>query len=413
VLPGRQPLSSGGWFESGGLRLLVSAVLAQGTISVAEMGVPTLGPLLKDAFGLSTVGIGLLVAAINLGRVTGSLPSGHLVDRLGEAPAFLFGGLGVAAAMALAALAPVEGLLLGALFCLGVFASSATPAGARLVSRTVARHRAGLALGIRQAAVPGGALIAALILPSLALAHGVRPAMLIAAAFPVVGAVVAYAVTRAHRLPHESWEPGRSREALRSRPLRFAIAWAVFFISGQYAIVTYLVLGLNTEAGFSLRLGALMLTFCQVGGIVGRIGWGRASDLVPGGPRTVLMAITAIGCATALLVAVSDAFAPPVFVALVSFLVGATMIGWQGAWMNLIAEISPPRRIGTTIGTGLSFQGIGQVLWPPFLGAIAALSGSFTYLWLTLAAILATSLLFLWQLEPHGAAFGEGSLDAR
>jgi MFS family permease len=384
-----------------GTRLLVSAVLAQATVSVAEMGVPTIGPLIKNTFGLTTVWVGLLVASINAGRVAGSFPAGHLVDRIGEAPAFLGGGLGVAVAVALAAVSPNRGALLAALFCLGIFASSATPAGARLVSRTVATSSLGLALGARQAAVPAGALVAALALPALALAHGVRTAMLIAAVFPICGAVIAYLGARPYPFPRVKWEAGHSLAVLRSRPLRYAIGWAVLFVSGQYAIVTYLVLSLNSESHFSLGLAALMLTFSQVGGIIGRIAWGRASDLVPGGPRTVLIAISATGATAAALLATSDLVYSPVLVALVSFLVGTTLVGWQGAWMNLIARISPAERMGTTVGTGLAFQGIGQVVWPPLLGIIAALSGSFAVLWLSLAAVLASSLVLLWRLGPH------------
>jgi MFS family permease len=385
----------------GGVRLLVSAVVAQATVSVAEMGVPTIGPMIKDAFGLTTVGVGLLVAALNTGRIGGSFPSGHFVDRFGEAPAFLFGGAGLSAGMVLAALAPSEALLLAALFVCGVFASSATPAGARLVSRTVASGDLGLALGARQAAVPAGALIAALILPALALSHGVQTALLVAAVFPLIGALVAFLGARKHPMPRDDWAQRRSFSLLRSRPLRYAIGWAALFVSGQYAIITFLVLSLRAETHFSIELAALMLTLSQVGGIVGRIAWGRASDIVPGGPREVLIVISAVGAATACLLASAGLFPSPIFFGAVSFLVGTTLVGWQGAWMNLLAELSPAHRMGTTVGTGLTFQGFGQVLWPPLLGLVAALSGGFTALWLTLAAVLACSLLLLWRLGDY------------
>ena len=394
------PSSAAATVRVGGVRLLVSAVVAQTTVSVAEMGVPTIGPLIKDAFGLTTVGVGLLVAALNTGRIGGSFPSGHFVDRFGEAPAFLLGGAGLSAAMVGAAMAPSEAVLLAALFVCGLFASSATPAGARLVSRTVASGSLGLALGARQAAVPAGALIAALILPALALAHGVRTALLVAAVFPLAGAMIAFLGARKHPMPHDDWAQRRSFSLLRSRPLRYAIGWAALFVSGQYAIITFLVLSLGAETHFSIELATVMLTLSQVGGIVGRIAWGRASDLVPGGPRAILIAISVVGALTACLLATAGLFPSPFFLGAVSFLVGTTLVGWQGAWMNLLAELSPADRMGTTVGTGLTFQGFGQVLWPPLLGVVAALSG-FTALWLTLAVVLGCSLLLLWRLGDY------------
>jgi MFS transporter, ACS family, aldohexuronate transporter len=381
----------------GGGRLLVSAVVAQATVSIAEMGVPTIGPLIKEIFGLTTVGVGLLVAAINMGRIGGAFPSGRLADRFGEASAFLVGGFGLALAMGAAAGAWSATALLGALFVCGIFASSATPAGARLVSRTIARGHVGLALGLRQAAVPVGGLTAALILPPLATAYGVRMALLVAGIFPAVGALIAFLGVRHHERPRRRPHRERLLGVLGAPELRAAVAWAVLFISGQYAIVTFLVLSLKAEMGFSLGLAVAMLILAQVGGIVGRICWGMLSDTASGGPRAVLIAISIVGTASACLLAAAPLWPSAVFLGIVSFLIGTTLIGWQGAWMKLLADLSPPHRMGTTVGSGLAFQGIGQVAWPPLLGLVAVLSGGFVALWLTLAAILACSSVLLMR----------------
>lgn len=392
--------------------LVATAVLAQVSVSIVEMGVPTLVPFLKQSFGLSVAGVGLLVACLNGGRVLGSWPAGLLADRIGEPPVMVAACTGVAVFVSLSTLAAGPLGAGVALACLGVFAGAAAPAGSRFVLSAFGRRRRGLPMGLRQSAVPLGGLIAAFALPFIADRWGLRAALLVAGGACLGGGVLVALLARlsAGRRLSKTWRPrpaidvplaADSRPAARTRTprpgvsdgnVRLVIAWGVLFIGGQYALVSYLVLDLVRTVGLTLATASLMLVVAQLGGIAGRIGWGVVSDLrFASRRRPPLLALNAIACVAAFSMAALGRGEPVSLIALISFLAGATMIGWQGVWMSLISELYPPAMMGRAIGYGLTFTNVAIVAWPPVFGLIADRTGGFTASWVVLGGALCVS----------------------
>lgn len=374
-------------------RLLIVAVVAQGTISFVELGVPVIAPFIKDGLDLSAAAIGLAVAAVNMGRILGSIPFGRVADRLGERLVILLGGIGVAVFAALAALGTYGLLVVGLVLC-GAFAGSSSPAGAKLIAGAFDRGRRGFPLGIRQASIPLGALLATALLPALAAAAGWRWTLAAAALVPLAGAGVAVLLARG------SWrEPGSDartslRTVARDRDILLAGLWTLIFAGGQYAILTYLVIDL-TGRGIALSAAVIMLGLATAGGIVGRLGLGWISDVAFSGRRLPgLLAVTATGAAVSLALAVSD-HAPLSVIGALAVLSGVSLIGWQGLWVALVSELAPPDAAATALGFGLTFTNVGIVLWPPAFGLIADLSGGFEASWIVLAIALGLSLAVL------------------
>nr|MBA2516230.1 MFS transporter [Solirubrobacterales bacterium] len=64
--------------------ILAVGVAAQASLSAVTMGLPALAPALRDAFGLSLVQVGLLLASVNWGSVLTLIAWGALADRIGE-----------------------------------------------------------------------------------------------------------------------------------------------------------------------------------------------------------------------------------------------------------------------------------------------------------------------------------------
>jgi MFS family permease len=381
--------------------LVASAVWAQVTISVAEMGVPTIAPYLKETFNLSLAGVGLLVASINLGRVVGSIPAGRAVDRVGESTVMIAGGLGVAVFFALGALAPTAVSLAAALVLAGVFAGSATPAGAKLVLGAFPPEQRGLPMGIRQSAVPAGTLIAALLLPLIATRLSVHWALAVGGVAPLAGSLGVYLLARRLADPTAvRADPDVRRLPLRTlardRNVVLATAWGVVFVGGQYALVSYLILDLTSESHRGLGFAALMLALASAGGVIGRVAWGMLSDRVWRGRRKPpLLALTLAGTLSAVTLALLPAAPVGVLVVAASAMAGLTMLSWQGVWMSLMSEISPRDSAGTTVGFGLTFVNLAIVGWPPVFGLLAELGGGFRLPWAALAVAFAGSALLL------------------
>ncbi len=391
----------------GAWRLLAAAVLAQATISVAEMGVPTIAPFLKEGLGLSATGVGLLVASVNLGRVFGSLPAGRAVDAIGDYAVMLAGGVGVAVFFGLASLSRSPWSVGVFLMFAGVFAGSASPAGAKLVHAAFPATRRGLPMGIRQSAIPFGALIAAIMLPAIAHAAGWNWALAAGGAVPLLGVLwVRLARRSSDDEKRDNETPARQlsiREMATNRSVALATGWAMIIVGGQYAIVTYLILDLTTEVDVSLGRASAALAVASVGGVVGRIAWGLVSDHLFGGRRKPpLMLVTVVGALAATLLALIPDRPSLLFLLLVALIAGASLFGWQGVWVGLISELAPARLAGTTVGYCLTFVNLSIVVWPPLLGAVADAFGSYRASWALLAvAVGGSALLIPWIVESH------------
>jgi len=77
-----------------------------GAFSALRMGLPALGPALRDAYGLSLPQVGFAFTAVAVGVMLTLVPWGVLTDRIGERPVMGVGLAGCAAALVATAYAP-------------------------------------------------------------------------------------------------------------------------------------------------------------------------------------------------------------------------------------------------------------------------------------------------------------------
>lgn len=381
----------------------------QAAVSFVELGVPVLAPFVKEGLALSAFQVGVVVTALNVGRFAASLPAGHVADRLGERGVLVGAGLGTAA-FALLAAGGSYGVLLAALVVAGLFSGATTPAGSRLVLVAFPRERRGLPMGIRQAAIPLGALGAAIALPPLAEAAGWRWALAAAALLPLGAAVAAWGAMAPSAAG--SVEAGGGRAALReiagNRKILLAGIWALLFVGGQYALLTYLVLYLDDDLGFSLHGAFVVLAVATAAGFAGRLAWGWLSDVAfESRRRPGLVIATLAGAGSSLLFAVVPGGAPAAVAVLAATVAGFCLIGWQGLWVAMVSELAPEGRAGTAVGYALTFTSAGIIAWPPLLGLAADVAGNFRWSWVVLTVALVASLgplLAIGRVPPRTAA---------
>ncbi|WP_187368745.1 MFS transporter [Baekduia soli] len=378
-------------------QLLAIAFAAQGAISFVELGVPVLAPYIKDGFGLSAFAVGIVVTSLNVGRFIGSVPAGQVADRIGERLVLVASGLGLTVFAALAAGAGY-GLLLLALALAGIFSGAATPAGSKLVLVAFPRERRGLPMGIRQAAIPLGALAASIALPLMADAWGWRLTLAIAAAIPLVGTAAAIAARTPTNVPTSAAaRRGTLAEIARNRKITYAGIWALLFVGGQYALLTYLALYLEDDLGFSRTAAFTLLAVSNASGFVGRLAWGWLSDrFFDSRRRPGLIAVTVAGVLSAALLGAAPVHGAIVMASAGAALGGFCLIGWQGLWVTMVSELAPEGSSATAVGFALLFTNAGIVIWPPLLGLTADLTGSFRWSWVLLGTAL---LLSLWPLD--------------
>jgi sugar phosphate permease len=336
--------------------ILAAGTLSATSLSAVQIGISAITPELRTHFGLSLGEIGIVLGATNAGMTLTLLAWGIVSDRIGERLAIVIGLTGSAASLAVAATVSGFAALVAALVATGAFGASVNSASGRAVMHWFGPDERGLALGIRQAAIPIGGFAGAVALPALVAVNA------------VVWAVLAGLVLRERHVDEEIAEEFVS-------PLRDLRMWllcsaSAFVLAGQLAIMSFVVLFLHDARGFSTAHAALVLAVVQVGGVAIRIAVGRRSDQEH---RRVPL-FRKLGTALALALAAAAALVHAPIVLLVPVLVVAGILGmsWNGLSFTAAAEAAGPRRSGAAIGFQQTVLGVGGIVIPIAFAAVVA-----------------------------------------
>ena len=249
-------------------------------------------------------------------------------------------------------------------------------------------------MGARQTGTTLGGLVAALLLPPIAVSVGWSEGLQIAAGFTLL-TVLCFAffyreppIETAESASGAAESPSVPISATFKSPSFLAVTgYGFVFMGAQGSATSYLALSLNEEVGLSVVAAGALLAVFQVGGIAGRIGWGVFSDRT--GRRTpvmLLVGLIAIGSCIVMAFVGQETFLPLIIV--LAFILGCSAMGWNGLYMTLVAELVPLRAAATALGASLTVAFVGMLLTPAF-GLVADLTGSYGASWLLLAGWIA------------------------
>jgi sugar phosphate permease len=346
-----------------------------------------LAPALRDEFGLTLSQVGLVLSAEWIGATVTLLPWGLVADRFGERWT-LAGGLAVGS-VCLAAVALTEDLapLISLLVLAGAFGASVNAASGRAVMAWFGAHERGLALGIRQTAIPVGGALAAIALPAIEHAGGLEAAFVTLGLFSLVAATVGAVVIRDQPSGPELAEV--APWSLRDSRLWLLCTASGFYVLAQIAVIGFVVLYMHDERGWSDSEAAAVLAAIQILAIAMRIGAGAWSDRI--GAR--VPALRAIGLATFVALAfVATVLGGPVEVVVIGFVLAGTLsMAWNGLSFTAAAELAGRARAGAAIGVQQTTLGAFGLVAPlAFAATVSATS------WRTAFALAALSPLVGW-----------------
>ena len=353
--------------------VLAAGTLAQASFSTVTFALAVLAPALRDEYDLSLAQIGVMLAAEWIGLALAMLPWGFAADRYGERWTLAIGLSGCAVCLAGAAFAPTFEILFVLLLLAGALGGSVQSGSGRAVMSWFAREERGLALGVRQTAVPVGGLIAAVTMPVLG---EPRAGLLFLSLFVLTGALVGALVFRSGA-QHEL-EASDVESTLRDRRL-----WRVCGVSGLYvvpqvALMGFAVLFLHDERGFTTGDAAAVLAVSQLLAAALRIGVGRWSDIL--GSRVRPLRLIGVAVAVMLVaVALAAAWSPWILVPAIAVATAMSM-AWNGLSFTIAAEIGGSRS-GAAIGiqqTALAAAGVGVPV--AFAAAVSATSWQAAFL---------------------------------
>ena len=347
-------------------KVLAAGTLANATFAMTFSGIPLTAIALRHDYGLSTSTLGLILGLMGLGIAISELPWGLLTDRWGDRPVLLTGLGGTTLALAaLAIWAAPQGehvppvALLGALLLLtGLLGGSVNGASGRAIMQWFDAGQRGLAMSIRQTAIPLGGAAGALVLPALAQSEGFTAVFALLAAICALGLLLCmlwiYDPQHIQIKDLSSKTASKNQSALRSRAvwqlsLGIGLLCAPQFAVLQFGSVFLHDIGLLGTAAIAAAMAAL-----QISAMALRIWSGHWTDK-RGNRRGYLGACVLISSLLFALLAAASAghaagWAQGWILAVLLALCGTAVSAWHGVAYVELATAAGVQQAGTALG---------------------------------------------------------------
>ncbi|SDQ27163.1 Sugar phosphate permease [Paraburkholderia fungorum] len=385
---------------------------ANASFSAAFSGIPTTAVFLRAGYHLDNGGLGLVLGMLGLGISVSELPWGLLTDRWGDRRVLLLGLLSTAAALVGLALFVVPGdahvpsvtvLALG-LLLVGLLGGSVNGSSGRAVMAWFREGERGLAMSIRQTAVPAGGGLGALVLPALASRFG------FASAYGALALACAITAAFAWRWLHEPSHVD-SDDAIRSlaaqgatvsaampkqvSPLRDIGIWRVALGAGalcvpQLAVLTFGTVFLHDFSRAGVLAISVTMAAVQTGAAIARVWSGGWTDR----RRNRRAYMRACSLLTAVLFAVLALVTGVVgmhhitMTALLAVLIvlgGVSASAWHGVAFTELATLAGTSRAGTALAIGNTCVFLTLFLTPLAIPPLLSI-GSWPMVWAVASA---------------------------
>ena len=359
-----------------GLAVVIPLALGMAVATHAQFVLGALGPLLRDAIGLTRGELGLVFTLMfAVGGVCSPL-AGRIIDAIGGRRAlvvlFVAGGTGL---LTFATASALTSLFLGAVFA-GVAMSLGNPATNTVIAGVTRPEGRGTVVGGTQAGVQAGALYAGSVAPAVAVGVGWRGGLASGVLLALAGLAAALVlVPRTARVERRA-EPLEPAEHRASRRLG---GYAFLMAAAASCVFAYLPLYANEEVGYAPAIAATVAAAFGVVGLVSRITIGRLADLFP--DRAVPLA--AMGATAALAIGLLG-LAPSQ--GRVWLWIGCVVFGFSGvAWpavvmLGVVRAVRPAAmgRVSGRVSIGL-FAGL--LVTPALFGWSVDSTGSYAAGW--------------------------------
>ncbi|VVD67098.1 putative MFS-type transporter [Pandoraea iniqua] len=415
-------------------KVLGVGVAANASFAAALGGLPATAVQMRSDYALANGDLGLVLGLIGLGIAVSELPWGMLTDRWGDRRVLLVGLMVTAAALFAMGIwvvptprhVPPMPLLAAGMLAIGILGGSVNGSSGRAVMRWFHDGERGLAMSVRQCAVPLGGGIGAMLLPGAALHFGFAVVYIGLAVACVAATYMAWLwLLEPPEEAHEAADAARVAPvrtgAAASAPVQYsplrdarllstALGMAVLAMP-QIAVLTFGTVFLHDFAHVSVLTISLTLGAVQTGAALTRVWSGRYTDKRRNRPQYLRVCTVTVGVVFALLAALVAALTlRPDWLAhdtpwLIALLIVGGMVAsaWHGVAFTELATLAGASRAGTALGIGNTGVFMTMFVTPlsiPFLLSI----GGWALVWSggLLCAALAWPL-FVWSHRARAA----------
>ena len=370
--------------------MLAAGTFAQSTYSAIWFGVAVMAPFLRDRDHLTLAQTGILISSSLVGSIVSLFLWGLATDRTGERVVLFVGLILCGGTLIVAGFAHGFWPLVGLLAFAGAAGASVQSASGRAVMHWFAPAQRGLALAIRQTAIPISGFIIALALPPIVHAGGTRWGFLSMGLACLVGGVVGALVLREGPRPDVPRETTRGPAPARDRRIWQLSVGSSLLIAPQLCVAGFTVLYLHERRGMSAGAAAAVLAVMQALAIAGRIGAGRWSDVVASRLRPLRAIALAAFVFVTLMTLLLDAPLPVLIPVLI--VAGVLSMSWNSLSFAAVVELAGHGRSGSAIGLQQTLLNGSGAAYPGLFGALVAASS-----WHVGFAVVAVFPLVGWR----------------
>ncbi len=381
----------------------LGAVLTMQTgAAYAFRTIPVLAPVL--------IGNGLISAPL-VGYLSGLSWLGAMIFLIGGTPIIRGAGpdraLQIGAAMTALGIAcimvPLPITLVVASLLIGLGYGPSAPAGSSILQRYAPQGQRNLVFSIKQAGVPLGGIVAALLLPPLTgigwhVAIGTSIAL---ALFPIIVLQHLLRPSEADRdpsmrvnlttilSPDNLMTPLRTVTSTGGLP---RIAWVGFcFAVVQGAVFSYFITFAVADRGFDFTTAGVLFAVFQGTGVAGRIVLGKLADGL-GSTDRVLATVAAASAATTLALIVVSTFTGLLLLAAAA---GFAIASWNGVLLAEVARLAPAARVSEATSGVTLIVFTGYVLGPTGFGLLLEAAASYRLAFVVIAVFALAALASL------------------
>lgn len=388
--------------------ILGLGVLAQAIFSASISGIPVAGVVLRSEFSLSNVWIGIIAGAIYLGISVSEIPWGIVTDRAGERIILTLGtcATGIVLLTLWGGLS-LNGMVSGfwialAMFFMGAFGGSINGSSGKAVMGWFSERERGLAMGIRQTAMPLGGAIGAAFVPAVGAATSMKVSFLLLGLLTVAVSVACYMWIEEPRResilgdPKEFGSINSGDNPLRDgRVWRLALA-SMFLTVPQFAILAFAAVFLIDVFHTPLFVASSALVLVQVLGGIARILAGHLTDRrFERMPTLRWMSVLAAASLFMLSVLSSTNYSWPVVIMVI--IAGTVANAWHGVAYTEIASIVP-HKAATALGLeNTAVFAMGFIT--PLVIPIVLSSAGWILVWILSAIACSVSALVLFKVK--------------
>lgn len=333
-------------------------------------------PLLHTERGLSLAEAGLIATAPNVGVLLTLILWGAATDRWGER-VILVSGLVVAVAGAIASMLAGGYVMLALAFALcGIGAAATSATSGRVVIGWFPPERRGMAMGLRQMALPLGTAAGALLVPPLVADGELWPPLLVSAVVVALAAVASLVfIVNPPRPARAVDAEGRPANPYRGDATlgRIHLVSALLVVP-QYALSIFGLVWLIADQGWNPVAAGVVVAVAQILGAGGRVLIGMLSDRL-GSRRRPLRWVALAGIPLLLLTAVAGELHQPVAVAVLYVLASCVSVADNGLAFTAVAEIAGAHWSGRALGAQNTAQFLAAAIVAPAVGLLIGLTG--------------------------------------